>query len=194
MSPEMVTESGMAQFLDTKAFQQEIGFYGIDEVHLALEWDEFHPKYKVLRELCVHFGSGIPFLAMLVSLHLQSRIAVQARLGFQKGQFHDQKLLVDCHDLKYCARFWQHSIKGNTFPDLAWAIPSTLLFLSDLTPTLFTIHTIEKTTTLTDWLAIELWKVSAGTIDVKSLVWPFHTEFHKSDHTATWEGMILGQI
>ena len=29
---------------------------------------------------------------------------------------------------------------------------------------------------------------------MKSLVWPFHAEFHKSDCTATWEGMISGQI
>ena len=194
MSLEMVTESAVAQLLDMKTFKQEIGFYGIDEVHLALEWDEFHPKYKVLGELHICFSSGIPFLAMSASLHPQSRIVAQVRLGFQKGQFHNEKLPLDHHDLKYCARFQQHLVKGDTFPDLAWAIPTTLCSLLDLISTLFTIHTIEKVTVLRDWLVVELKKVSAETIDVESLVWPFHAEFHKCDCTTTQEGLILGQI
>ncbi len=77
MSLEVVIESAVVQLLDLKIFKSEIGLYGIDEVHLALEWDEFCPKCKVLGELCVHFSSGIPFLAMSAFLHLQSRIAAQ---------------------------------------------------------------------------------------------------------------------
>ncbi|KAF8330032.1 uncharacterized protein EI90DRAFT_3124834 [Cantharellus anzutake] len=127
---------------------------------------------------------------MSASLHHNSRAQIQACLGFYGDQFHDEKLPVDQLDLKYCACVHYHSIDSLEFPDFAWAIPKELHSPSDLVPTLFAIRTVEKATVCSDWLIRELEQVAPDGYPARDLVWPFHAELYKEDHSATHAGLM----
>jgi superfamily II DNA helicase RecQ len=144
VSPEMLTSHPFNRVLEDHWFQSQLCLAFIDECDLVEEQGSgFRPCYKSIGDLRARLPTSTPWVAVSATLPGGKTFdRVMELLGFQHGQYIRTSLPIDNPNICYVPRFYSYPTSDSTFLDLAWLIPSTITFTTNITKTLIFCESI----------------------------------------------------
>ncbi|GBE78861.1 P-loop containing nucleoside triphosphate hydrolase protein [Sparassis crispa] len=144
MSPQMLRSKRVRSLLSQQAVKSLVCWFFVDEAHLvdeqSGEWIEIFKSIKTMRAIL----SARTVWAAFTGMATPSRTLVLAEnLGFQPGHYVNARYSVDCSNIKYIPRFFEHAVSGTDFLDISFLIPLEMASPTDITTTLIFCQTIE---------------------------------------------------